>query len=185
MSGKRKRQRVTSGEAAIFMVLVIAAVSLLIAGCTEWKSSAGLRGSRGDGAASVVSDAEIARTIARIRPVRGNAKSHLLLAKHYRYLHEEEGLELKQAILQGSMERLVPILMTALTTIMGSVPLILASGAGSEARLVIGVVVFFGVGLATFLTLFIVPVAYQVFARGTGSPERARQELEIELARSE
>jgi len=112
------------------------------------------------------------------------AKNGILIVEFANQLRDE-GLEFSEALIEASTLRLRPILMTALTTIMGSVPLILASGAGSEARLVIGIVVFFGVGLATLLTLFIVPVAYHVFARGTGSPEQARQELEIELARSE
>jgi multidrug efflux pump len=53
---------------------------------------------------------------------------------------------------------------------MGSLPLIMATGAGSESRVTLGVVIFAGVALATVLTLFVVPVFYNLMARGTGSP---------------
>ena len=60
--------------------------------------------------------------------------------------------------------------MTALSTIMGSIPLILATGAGSESRITLGVVIFSGVSIATLMTLFVVPVFYNFLARTTGSP---------------
>ena len=55
-----------------------------------------------------------------------------------------------------------------------------ATGAGSETRIVIGVVVLFGVVAATLLTLFIVPVAYHRLARYTGSPKAISERLETE-----
>ena len=54
--------------------------------------------------------------------------------------------------------------MTSLSTAMGALPLILATGAGSASRLTIGVVVFSGVLIATFFTLFVVPVFYMMLA---------------------
>ena len=60
---------------------------------------------------------------------------------------------------------------------MSSVPLVLASGPGAESRMVIGVVVFTGVIVATLLTLFIVPAAYSALARNTQSPEFLQQKL--------
>ncbi|HSX86204.1 MAG TPA: efflux RND transporter permease subunit, partial [Cellvibrio sp.] len=56
--------------------------------------------------------------------------------------------------------------------------LVISSGAGSETRFVIGIVVIFGVLLATFLTLFVVPVAYSLLARKTGSPGDVNRKLE-------
>uniref|UniRef100_UPI00301DF449 efflux RND transporter permease subunit n=1 Tax=Staphylococcus aureus TaxID=1280 RepID=UPI00301DF449 len=55
------------------------------------------------------------------------------------------------------------------------VPLVLASGPGAESRMVIGVVVFTGVIVATILTLFVVPAAYYALARNTQSPEFLQQ----------
>ena len=68
--------------------------------------------------------------------------------------------------------------MTSLTTVMSSVPLVLASGPGAESRMVIGVVVFTGVIVATLLTLFVVPAAYSALARNTQSPEYLQSKLE-------
>jgi len=70
--------------------------------------------------------------------------------------------------------------MTGITTVAGSIPLILSSGAGSETRIAIGVVILFGVLAATFFTLFIVPIAYDLLARHTGSPGDIKRQLEQE-----
>ena len=58
--------------------------------------------------------------------------------------------------------------------------MILSSGAGAETRMVIGVVVLSGVAAATVLTLFVVPVAYRLLARRTGSPGDVRRRLHAE-----
>jgi multidrug efflux pump len=62
-------------------------------------------------------------------------------------------------------------LMTALSTMMGSLPLIFAAGAGSESQNLLGVVIFSGVLMTTLMTLFVVPVVYDLLAKNTGSPE--------------
>ncbi len=72
-------------------------------------------------------------------------------------------------------------MMTGITTIAGAVPLILASGPGSETRIAIGVVIFFGVFAAMIFTLFVVPIAYDLMARKTGSPGDVRRKLEQEM----
>ena len=91
--------------------------------------------------------------------------------------------------LRGSVEasgiRLRPVVMTTLSTVMGSIPLILATGAGSESRTVLGIVVFSGMSLATFLTLFIVPSFYALLARRTGSPQSMARRLASLLARKD
>ena len=74
------------------------------------------------------------------------------------------------------------IVMTGLTTVAGSIPLVLASGAGAETRIVIGVVVLAGVLAGIFFTLLIVPVAYSLIARGTGSPNDIAKTIEKEEA---
>ena len=82
-----------------------------------------------------------------------------------------------RATLLASKVRFRPIVMTGLTTIAGSIPLLLASGAGAETREVIGTVILFGVVAATLFTLFIVPVAYSLLARNTSSPETVAKQL--------
>ena len=71
-----------------------------------------------------------------------------------------EGLTHKEAALQGAEIRLRPVLMTALTTIIGLLPLLLATGIGSEIQRPLAVVVVFGLVSSTLLTLGILPVLY-------------------------
>ena len=89
----------------------------------------------------------------------------------------DAGRSFTEAIYEAAEIRLRPVLMTALSTIMGSLPLILATGAGAESRATLGVVVFSGVLMATVLTLFVVPALYNLLARNTGSPEAIAEEL--------
>ncbi|MEX0838534.1 MAG: efflux RND transporter permease subunit, partial [Parvibaculum sp.] len=63
------------------------------------------------------------------------------------------------------------------------VGLILSFGAGAETRTALGVVIFSGVISTTLFTLFVVPVAYQALARGTGSPDDTRRRLDEEIER--
>jgi multidrug efflux pump len=93
-----------------------------------------------------------------------------------------EGVEFRDAIIQASVRRLRPIAMTGLTTLMGSLPLVVSTGAGSETRLVIGVVILFGVALSTILTLFVVPLTYQMIARRTAEPDATAKKLDAALA---
>ena len=75
-------------------------------------------------------------------------------------LREEEGLDRTTAILKAAPQRLRPILMTTITTVLGLFPLALGIGEGSEFLQPLGVVVFSGMSLATLLTLFIIPCFY-------------------------
>ena len=90
----------------------------------------------------------------------------------------DAGAAFEDAIIEASGIRLRPVVMTTISTVMGSIPLILATGAGSESRMVLGIVVFSGVTLATFLTLFVVPSFYALLARRTGSPQAVAKALE-------
>jgi multidrug efflux pump len=110
------------------------------------------------------------------------AKNGILIVEFTNQLRDR-GVEFTDALLEASSARLRPILMTSLTAVAGSVPLVIASGAGSETRFVIGVVVISGVLVATFFTLFVVPVAYSLLARNTGSPNDVSKKLEQEIAR--
>lgn len=75
-------------------------------------------------------------------------------------LREREHIDRKTAILKAAPQRLRPILMTTITTVLGMFPLALGIGEGSEFLQPLGVVVFSGLSLATLLTLFIIPCFY-------------------------
>ena len=97
----------------------------------------------------------------------------------------DAGRSFEEAIIEGASIRLRPVVMTTISTVMGSIPLILATGAGSESRIVLGIVVFSGVSLATLLTLFVVPSFYALLARRTGSPQAVSRRLANYLGRSD
>ncbi|MBN8429934.1 efflux RND transporter permease subunit [Microbulbifer salipaludis] len=104
------------------------------------------------------------------------AKNGILIVEFANQLRDR-GVEFGQALRQAAETRLRPILMTGITTAAGSLPLLLSSGAGSETRAVIGTVVLFGVLAATLFTVYIVPVAYDILARRTGSPGQVAREV--------
>lgn len=108
------------------------------------------------------------------------AKNGILIVEFANQLRDE-GKEFSEALIEACYTRLRPIMMTGITTIAGAVPLILASGPGSETRIAIGVVIFFGVFAAMIFTLFVVPIAYDLMARKTGSPGDVRRKLEQEM----
>lgn len=105
-----------------------------------------------------------------------STKNGILIVEFINQMRDS-GSSFIEAIYKASEVRLRPVLMTALSTIMGSIPLILASGAGAESRATLGVVIFSGVLMATALTLFVIPALYSLFARNTGSPEAIAKEL--------
>lgn len=109
------------------------------------------------------------------------AKNGILIVEFANQLRDE-GREFTQALIEASELRLRPILMTSITAMAGAVPLIITGGAGSETRSAIGIVIFFGVAAATVFTLFVVPVAYQIISRRTGSPNDVTRRLEREIA---
>lgn len=111
------------------------------------------------------------------------AKNGILIVEFANQLRDE-GVAFREALIRSALTRLRPIVMTSVTTIAGSIPLILSSGAGAETRMVIGTVIFTGVAAATFFTLFVVPVAYDLLARHTGSPGDVARKLEKEIENS-
>lgn len=84
----------------------------------------------------------------------------LVLITYFNQLHREGGLTIRAAVEQGSMLRLRPVLMTALTTSLGLVPLLVASGAGSEVQRPLAIAVVGGLITSTALTLLVLPVLY-------------------------
>ena len=76
-----------------------------------------------------------------------------------------QGMEMIDALVKASAQRLRPILMTTGAMVLGAVPLALADGAGAESRQQIGWVIVGGMSLGTLLTIFVVPTMYTLFAR--------------------
>ncbi|HWB46638.1 MAG TPA: efflux RND transporter permease subunit, partial [Hyphomicrobiaceae bacterium] len=108
-------------------------------------------------------------------------RNGILLVNHYDHVHRLEGTPLGEAIVRGSMERLVPILMTALCAALGLVPLALARGEpGSELLAPLAIVVLGGLISSTFLNLIVVPAGYSLIfgvevARPSPSAGRLRR----------
>jgi multidrug efflux pump subunit AcrB len=84
----------------------------------------------------------------------------IILIELANQLRASEGVSRKTAILQAAPQRLRPILMTTITTVLGMFPLALGMGQGSEFLQPLGIVVFSGLSFATILTLFIIPCLY-------------------------
>ena len=108
------------------------------------------------------------------------AKNGILLVEFADQLRDQ-GHEVREAIEEAARIRLRPIVMTLVSTILGALPLILATGPGSEARSAVGWVVFGGMGLATAFTLYLTPVAYLGIARFAKTRASAGQKLQQEL----
>lgn len=107
------------------------------------------------------------------------AKNGILIVEFANQLRDQ-GRGLRDAILTASQLRLRPVLMTAISTVLGAVPLVMATGAGSENRVSIGVVVVCGVTAATFLTLFCIPFVYEKIGQFTGSPGARASKIDKE-----
>lgn len=96
-------------------------------------------------------------------------RNGILLVNHYAWLQENEGLDVLESVRRGSTERLVPILMTALTAVLGLVPLAFAGDQpGSELLSPLAVVVLGGLVTSTFLNLVVVPIGYAAIFGGRG-----------------
>lgn len=94
------------------------------------------------------------------------AKNGILIVEFANQLRDE-GQTIYDAVVNASIARLRPILMTTIATIFGAVPLAMAHGAGAESRSALGWVIVGGMTFATVLSLFVVPVLYLLLARFT------------------
>ncbi|APH73785.1 efflux RND transporter permease subunit [Aquibium oceanicum] len=112
------------------------------------------------------------------------AKNGILIVEFANQLRDR-GQGVREAIENAANIRLRPVMMTMICTIVGGLPLILASGAGAEARIALGWVIVGGLALATLSTMFLTPVAYLLLGRFVTpkAHEEARLQKEIEAAR--
>jgi multidrug efflux pump len=111
------------------------------------------------------------------------AKNGILIVEFANQLRDR-GMEFHAAIISSASIRLRPVLMTSLCTAFGAIPLIIATGAGTESRRTLGATVFFGVTISVFLTLYLIPAIYALLARKTQSPEYVSREID-KLQRAE
>ncbi len=106
-------------------------------------------------------------------------RNGILLVNHYAHLTGKERKPLTEAIMQGSQERLIPILMTALTAVLGLLPIAWAVGEpGSEILAPMAIVVLGGLVTSTFLNLIVVPAGYALIfgaslSAGASNPDHA------------
>jgi Cu/Ag efflux pump CusA len=100
-------------------------------------------------------------------------RNGIMMITHYRHLLEREGATLEEAVRRGSLERLVPVLMTALATGLALAPIALAMGEpGNEIQAPMALVILGGLGSATALNLLVLPALYRSFGSGAGSAGR-------------
>jgi HAE1 family hydrophobic/amphiphilic exporter-1 len=111
------------------------------------------------------------------------AKNGILIVEFANQLRDR-GMGVREAIEEASNIRLRPVLMTMICTILGGLPLVLAAGAGAEARIALGWIIVGGLGLATASTLFLTPVAYLLLGRFVTPKieEEARLKRELDEA---
>ena len=89
-------------------------------------------------------------------------RNGILMVTHYEHLVRVDGLTLAEAVVRGSIERVVPVLMTALSAGLALIPLVLAADqAGNEIQAPMGVVMLGGLLSSTVLNMFVVPVLFR------------------------
>jgi hydrophobic/amphiphilic exporter-1 (mainly G- bacteria), HAE1 family len=102
-------------------------------------------------------------------------KNAILLIDYTNQLRREKGMNRKDALLQACPVRLRPILMTAFSTIAGSLPIILGLGVGAQTRAPMATAIAGGLLLSTMLTLLVVPVVYTLLDQMVGLFKRTKK----------
>jgi multidrug efflux pump len=95
----------------------------------------------------------------------GLITKHGILIVEFAHQLRDQGMAMREAVVESASLRLRPILMTTGAMVLGAVPLALATGAGAESRRQIGMVIVGGMTFGTLLTLFVVPTVYTLIAR--------------------
>jgi len=106
----------------------------------------------------------------------------IVMVDYINQLRANYGMELRSAIVEGCANRLRPILMTAMTTLFGVLPMALAHGNGSEVYAPLGQAIFGGLLSSTIITLVLIPVLYEILEKGTTFMRSAASSaMEIEV----
>lgn len=101
-------------------------------------------------------------------------RNGIMMLTHYRHLMREDGMPMRQAVLEGSIDRLIPILMTALTAGLALIPIVLAAGQpGNEIQAPMAAVILGGLTSSTLLNLMVFPALFARF----GSESAADKEV--------
>jgi multidrug efflux pump subunit AcrB len=101
----------------------------------------------------------------------GLVSKHGVLITQFTHQLREKGMSKTDALIEAASIRLRPILMTTATMVLGALPLVFARGQGALGQHEIGLVIVSGLLVGTFFSLFVVPVAYQLFAKKDGSSQ--------------
>ena len=109
------------------------------------------------------------------------AKNGILIVEFANQLRSD-GLETREAVIRAATLRLRPIVMTVISTILGALPLVMATGAGAESRQAIGTVIVAGLSLSAVLMLVVTPVLYDLLARFTRPQGTLESRLDRELS---
>ncbi|MDD5374224.1 efflux RND transporter permease subunit [Acidithiobacillus sp.] len=103
------------------------------------------------------------------------AKQGILIVQFANQIQRHEGLDKRSAVEKASSIRLRPILMTTGAMVLGVLPLLLASGAGAVSRFDMGLVIFTGLAIGSFFSLFVVPAMYMILAKDLREPQNSRE----------
>jgi multidrug efflux pump subunit AcrB len=95
---------------------------------------------------------------------------------------KEEGLSVMEAVVDAATQRLRPILMTSLATVLGALPIAMALGAASKSRQPIGIAIIGGLMFSLILTLYVIPALYTYISGKTKKKEKMEEVRELQSA---